>query len=128
MTYLSCLSFSGGKSCTKSWQHWPNSMVWPNIMIEKALSFPPPPSEYSPTDGNCIADGKERGGIHIRSWWPDRKPEPHGPFSQSIEQQATTWGGAVFICINKQLIIRLKGQSHEKVGEMSVWGISLGPN
>jgi hypothetical protein len=22
----------------------------------------------------------------------------------------------------------LKGQSHEKVGEMSVWGISLGPN
>jgi hypothetical protein len=21
-----------------------------------------------------------------------------------------------------------KGQSHEKVGEMSVWGISLGPN
>jgi hypothetical protein len=24
--------------------------------------------------------------------------------------------------------ILLKGQSHEKVGEMSVWGISLGPN
>jgi hypothetical protein len=24
--------------------------------------------------------------------------------------------------------IPLKGQSHEKVGEMSVWGISLGPN
>jgi hypothetical protein len=24
--------------------------------------------------------------------------------------------------------INLKGQSHEKVGEMSVWGISLGPN
>jgi hypothetical protein len=23
---------------------------------------------------------------------------------------------------------KLKGQSHEKVGEMSVWGISLGPN
>jgi hypothetical protein len=22
----------------------------------------------------------------------------------------------------------LKGQSHEKVGEMSVWGIGLGPN
>jgi hypothetical protein len=22
----------------------------------------------------------------------------------------------------------LKGQSHKKVGEMSVWGISLGPN
>jgi hypothetical protein len=22
----------------------------------------------------------------------------------------------------------LKGQSHEKVGEMSVWGISLGPH
>jgi hypothetical protein len=22
----------------------------------------------------------------------------------------------------------LKGKSHEKVGEMSVWGISLGPN
>jgi hypothetical protein len=22
----------------------------------------------------------------------------------------------------------LKGQSHEKVGKMSVWGISLGPN
>jgi hypothetical protein len=22
----------------------------------------------------------------------------------------------------------LKGHSHEKVGEMSVWGISLGPN
>jgi hypothetical protein len=25
-------------------------------------------------------------------------------------------------------IYNLKGQSHEKVGEMSVWGISLGPN
>jgi hypothetical protein len=25
-------------------------------------------------------------------------------------------------------IFNLKGQSHEKVGEMSVWGISLGPN
>jgi hypothetical protein len=25
-------------------------------------------------------------------------------------------------------LIYLKGQSHEKVGEMSVWGISLGPN
>jgi hypothetical protein len=25
-------------------------------------------------------------------------------------------------------IATLKGQSHEKVGEMSVWGISLGPN
>jgi hypothetical protein len=25
-------------------------------------------------------------------------------------------------------IFSLKGQSHEKVGEMSVWGISLGPN
>jgi hypothetical protein len=24
--------------------------------------------------------------------------------------------------------IYLKGQSHEKVGEMSLWGISLGPN
>jgi hypothetical protein len=24
-------------------------------------------------------------------------------------------------------IVALKGQSHEKVGEMSVWGISLGP-
>jgi hypothetical protein len=24
--------------------------------------------------------------------------------------------------------LHLKGQSHEKVGEMSVWGISLGPN
>jgi hypothetical protein len=26
------------------------------------------------------------------------------------------------------IIDELKGQSHEKVGEMSVWGISLGPN
>jgi hypothetical protein len=25
-------------------------------------------------------------------------------------------------------LLTLKGQSHEKVGEMSVWGISLGPN
>jgi hypothetical protein len=25
-------------------------------------------------------------------------------------------------------VLDLKGQSHEKVGEMSVWGISLGPN
>jgi hypothetical protein len=33
--------------------------------------------------------------------------------------------------ICKQLIsftAMLKGQSHEKVGEMSVWGIRLGPN
>jgi hypothetical protein len=28
----------------------------------------------------------------------------------------------------KHLFFILKGQSHEKVGEMSVWGISLGPN
>jgi hypothetical protein len=27
-----------------------------------------------------------------------------------------------------KLIEDLKGQSHEKVGDMSVWGISLGPN
>jgi hypothetical protein len=26
------------------------------------------------------------------------------------------------------ILLFLKGQSHEKVGEMSVWGISLGPN
>jgi hypothetical protein len=26
------------------------------------------------------------------------------------------------------IVNSLKGQSHEKVGEMSVWGISLGPN
>jgi hypothetical protein len=26
------------------------------------------------------------------------------------------------------LRVVLKGQSHEKVGKMSVWGISLGPN
>jgi hypothetical protein len=26
------------------------------------------------------------------------------------------------------LFADLKGQSHEKVGEMSLWGISLGPN
>jgi hypothetical protein len=26
------------------------------------------------------------------------------------------------------LVSALKGQSHEKVGEMSVWGISLAPN
>jgi hypothetical protein len=28
----------------------------------------------------------------------------------------------------KNCLSNLKGQSHEKVGEMSVWGISLGPN
>jgi hypothetical protein len=35
--------------------------------------------------------------------------------------------------VNKKIKLRnfakrLKGQSHKKVGKMSVWGISLGPN
>jgi hypothetical protein len=29
---------------------------------------------------------------------------------------------------SKKQNMSLKGQSHEKVGEMRVWGISLGPN
>jgi hypothetical protein len=29
---------------------------------------------------------------------------------------------------NSEKDVSLKGQSHKKVGEMSVWGISLGPN
>jgi hypothetical protein len=31
-------------------------------------------------------------------------------------------------CVIRCKAIALKGQSHKKVGEMSVWGISLGPN
>jgi hypothetical protein len=30
--------------------------------------------------------------------------------------------------ISRSVLGSLKGQSHEKVGEMRVWGISLGPN
>jgi hypothetical protein len=41
--------------------------------------------------------------------------------------------GTVFMSNFRQkkmfgVIFLIKGQSHEKVGEMSVWGISLGPN
>jgi hypothetical protein len=34
----------------------------------------------------------------------------------------------VHMYLVKKIGLHLKGQSHEKVGEMSVWGISLGPN
>jgi hypothetical protein len=33
-----------------------------------------------------------------------------------------------FLNVLYQYNVALKGQSHEKVAEMSVWGISLGPN
>jgi hypothetical protein len=33
-----------------------------------------------------------------------------------------------FTALKRTIRKFLKGQSHEKVGEMSVWGISLGPN
>jgi hypothetical protein len=32
------------------------------------------------------------------------------------------------VCLRRSTVHILKGQSHEKVGEMSAWGISLGPN
>jgi hypothetical protein len=38
---------------------------------------------------------------------------------------------AIFLRSSKEIINgikHLKGQSQEKVGEMSVWGVSLGPN
>jgi hypothetical protein len=49
------------------------------------------------------------------------------------------WGGLTFqekvknyetmlTHVTRNLTFPLKGQSHEKVGEMRVWGISLGPN
>jgi hypothetical protein len=34
----------------------------------------------------------------------------------------------IFLRVQFLQWLRIKGQSHEKVGEMSVWGISLGPN
>jgi hypothetical protein len=38
------------------------------------------------------------------------------------------WGITLIKNIYTKILMYLKGQSHEKVDEISVWGVSQGPN
>jgi hypothetical protein len=49
-------------------------------------------------------------------------------FQKKLVQKNASTRAELHLKFSDQLLEALKGQSHEKVGEMSVWGISLGPN